>query len=609
MSAESVPGMNGRITDRAVLADADTGDSLGPSVDLVGMARKAIAYLASNPDPLHGYQCRFNYYLLRSPPFDLSALLWGFDVRGIARRDSLIDPIAVGDTESRNDIAFTQMWEMAGSRDGKVPHDKVHERLESYIRTGSGRVGDDVCWIVPYCMSSTIDAPCVSVWTTAKLLQSSADLYGLTRDAHHRQVARRLFEGLRRLASWDSGRAFFSHGSQRLRDDGGFADANDAHYPNLLSGLLRYGERCGDTEALDFARAMAEGFLSDLQPRHFHQPDGSVLGHNHSTMHAVRGVAQLGAATGDWRFLDWAKAAYDYYWSNAFDTGWLPEILSEADHCGHSETCLTADMIETSAWFARAGRPRYWDRVERAVRNYLVPAQFVLTPEVEHLWRQIHHDKPREVIEEGLLQLRDREGGFLSAFTPNDRVFEVPPGRNHHGIAQLRGTRIVLDMMGCCPPEGMRALYTAWANIVTESEGKVLVNMAFDHDCAQAMVKTGMPSKGTLDVEARTAGEFYLRPPSWAPREKVQALRNKSEIAPRWDGPAHDYILFPGVHPGDLMEIRWPLVSFTQTVVARRFSEKDGRIIDVAPYVYRWVGSTVTSVDPKGSWLPLYERR
>jgi hypothetical protein len=525
-------------------------------------------------------------------------------VNEIARRDALIDPIAVGDTESRNDIAFTQMWEMTGSQEGKTAHDKVHERLESYIRSGPGRAGDDVCWVVPYCMSADIEAPCISVWATGKLLHSSSDLFRLTGDTHYQGVARRLFEGLRRLASWDSGRAFYPHGWEMLRDDGTYANGYNGHYPAILSALLRYWEICKDPEALDFARAMAEGFLSDLQPRHLHQPDGRVLGHNHCQMHAVRGVAQLGVVTGDWRCLDWAKAAYDYYWSNAFDTGWLPEGLAELDHCGHSETCLTGDMVELSVWLARAGRPRYWDRVERAVRNYLVPAQFELTPAVESLWRDIHRDKPAKDIEAGIRQLRDREGGFLSALTPNDRVFEVRAGRNHHGVVDHRGTHLVLDMMGCCPPEGMRALYLAWANTVTEHEGTVSVNLSFDHDGPLAAVKTAMPRVGSLKVTARVAKRFQLRPPAWTPRAEVRAFRGGGEVPAVWGGPAYDYLLFGDVRPGEQLEIRWPLVSFTQTVMARR-SNKD-EMVDVAPYTYRWVGSLATGVDPRGTWLPLY---
>lgn len=598
--------MNGQISDIRLLPVEEQQGKLGPPLDLVDMARKSIHYLESNPDPEHQYQCRFNYFLLRNPPFDPSALLWGFDVADISERDKIIDPVAIADTESRNDISFAQMWEMTGAREGANAHDIVHKRLESYIRSGEGKRGDDVCWAVPYCASSDIDAPCVSTWATGKLLQSAAILYGLTGNEHHRKIARRLFEGLYRLAAWDSGRAFYAHSQEALRDDGAYAHAYDGHYPSIIAPLLEYWQRCGDGDALDFAAAMAEGFLSDLQPDHLHRPDGRILGHNHVQMHAARGVAQLGALTGDWRSLEWAKAAYDFYWANAFDTGWMPEGVAEPEHSSHSETCLTADMLEMTVWFARAGRPRFWDRVERMLRNYFVPAQFELTAPLEKIWRDMHRDATPSALEEGIEQLRDREGGFISALTPNDRIFEVPEGQNHHGLAEYRGKRIVLDMMGCCPPEGMRALYLTWANTMTKSDDGVLVNLSLDHDGQLGTVLTEMPRRGVMKVTTKLNCNYYLRPPSWAPRERVRAWRNGSEIDVVWGGPAFDYVLFLDARPKDELTIQWPLVSCSQNIVARRIDRESERTVDMATYNYRWVGNTATAVEPKGKWLPLY---
>jgi hypothetical protein len=607
MRPGSIPGMNGRIEQVRILTDGDASLPTGP--DLVEMARRALCYLHNNPDPAHGYQCRFNYFLLHCPPFDAAALNWMFDVTAAAERSGSLDPIAIGDTESRNDIAFSHMWAITGTRDGQNVQEAVHRRLESYIRSGPGRAGDDMCWAVPYALSSDVDAPCAMPWTTGKLLHSSADLYRLTGEEHYRRVARRLFEGLRRLASWNTGRAFYAHAWPGPRDDGKHVGGYRGHYPSIISPLLNYYRRCRDPEALDFAVAMAEGFLGDLQPEHLHQSDGRVLGHNHVQMHAVRGVAELGALTGEWRYLDWAKAAYDYYWSSAFDTGWLPEVLALPAHCNHSETCLTSDMLEMAVWFARAGQPHLWDRVERTLHNYLVPAQFVLTPAFEALWRLVNCDKTPDELQVGLAQLREVEGGFLSALAPNDRIFQVPSGMTHHGVTELPGRRIVMDMMGCCPPEGMRALYVTWANIVTMVGNDIRVNLAFNHDDPLAAVSTGMPQQGYLQVVPKVEHDFYLRPPSWTPRQQVRVWRRGRPVETIWGGPALDYVVLPRAGVGEALELRWPLVKFDQHVVRRHLEGGEkGQLVEAETYTYRWVGNTITHVEPSGQWLPLYHQ-
>ena len=250
-----------------------------------------------------------------------------------------------------------------------------------------------------------------------------------------------------------------------------------------------------------------KGFLADLQPQHLHQPDGSVRGHNHVLMHAVRGVAELAAETKDVRYLEWAKAAYKYYNDNGFDTGWLPEIRDLPDHNNHSEMCLVGDMTEIELWFARAGWPSYWDRVDRTIRNIVVPGQYVLTPAIERMWREVNQGKSPAEAERSIQLLKDLQGGFLSGLTPNDRIFEVNPKGSHAGTVEYRGRKIVLDMMGCCPPEGMRALYLAWRDTVQETPQGVMVNLAFDRDAPRAKVVSQMPRKGQMTVTAKSEGD------------------------------------------------------------------------------------------------------
>ncbi len=192
----------------------------------------------------------------------------------------------------------------------------------------------------------------------------------------------------------------------------------------------------------------------------------------------------------------------------------------------------------------------------------------------------------------------------MSALTPNDRVFEVNPNGHHDGSVVYRGHQIVCDMMGCCPPEGMRAVYFAWRETVRETPEGIMVNLAFDRDAPQAGVRSAMPRRGQLAVTAKADADFLLRVPGWAPRSAVRARRNGKPVDVCWGGPAMAYVLLPLAKQGETLEIVWPLVKFTQQVSHKIYGGTAER-----SYVYTWIGSTVTAVDPPGQWLPLYGAR
>ena len=583
-----ISGYRGEISSVEMLPDGDP--ALPPGPELPKMAERALHYLGNNPVPENKYQCRFWNMLLLCPPGPLPD----------PEKDPL-DETAVGDTESRNDIAFNQMREMCDSDYGRKAQEEVHKRLVGYLRSTPGQLGDDMCWCYLYASSpSDLDSPYAAPWTTSKLLQSEVDLYRSTGDESHKKLARRIFEGLRKAASWDTGRAFYPNGLQGFKP-GKNARGYEGHYPCVVGPVTYYWRHCGDADALEFARAMAEGFLADIQPHHLHHPDGSVRGHNHALMHAVRGVAELGAETMEPRYLEWAKAAYRYYNDNGFDTGWLPEIRQLPDHNNHTEICLVADMIEIELCLARAGCPSYWDRVDRTIRNVIVPSQFVLTPAVEAMWREVNKDKSPDEVDRSIQLLKDFQGGFVSGPTPNDAVFEVNPKGEHHGSVVYRERKVVFDMMGCCPPEGMRTLYLAWRDTVLDTPHGVLVNLALNRDAPKAKVVSQMPRKGQITVTAKADADFLLRPPGWAPRSAVRARRGGEPIEVQWAGPATAYVLFAKAKPGEILEIVWPLPKFTQQVSHKIF---DGAV--ERTYTYTWIGSTVAAVDPPGEWLPLY---
>jgi hypothetical protein len=555
------PGFRGRI-DRFEIVPGSGAPHPAPAppdeVDLKAMAAGAMHYLAHNPVAEDGYRCRFGIDLLHSPPAP---------ERG--------DPVSLGDTECRMDWEFIFMREISGLEEGRQAEEAIRRRIMGYIRD------DGLCWVPPYCLCGLAsDEPVALTWTTDKVLRTLVELYVRTGDPEAVSRARRLVAGLRGLASWDRGRAYYPGGMGGYDRDGWMyarAGCSDL-YPCILDSVVRYYEATEDPEALAFAQAFAEGMVDGLQDNlgdNRIRPDGSFGGYNcHLHMRAVLGVAHLGAATGDPRLVEWSRRSYDWLMSVGAEWGWFPEG-PPPDGPGHanSETCATGDMADLAARIAAAGHPRYWDDLERFVRNYLRQAQFFPTPAYEALYRETHGECA--ATEAGLRRARDFAGGFVARLAPNSLVL----GRT-------------MNMMGCCPPEGMRALYIAWSNIATESPEGVRVNLCLSRDAPQARVIASGPGGGRLTVVAKVPGRFLLRPPSWAPRAQVAAYRMGRPVPVVWAG---EYIGFADVARGEELAIAFPVARFTQRV------EVAGR-----EYAYGWLGNAVTRVEPAGEGLGLF---
>jgi len=158
-------------------------------------------------------------------------------------------------------------------------------------------------------------------------------------------------------------------------------------------------------------------------------------------------------------------------------------------------------------------------------------------------------------------------------------------------------------MPGCCPPEGMRAIYTTWLNTIerrqksTFGPGGIYVNMSFNRDSKWGRVVSFMPDHGRLTVVAAVRDTFWLRPPRWAPRDGVRAFVNAKSISVDW---VNGYVRFD-VKPGDELSITYPLIGFTHHV--------EGLWPQTAPglkMTFWWLGNMVTRVDPPATKTPLF---
>jgi hypothetical protein len=470
------------------------------------------------------------------------------------------------------DREFIYMREMSGSEEGREVEAAIRKRILGYVRE------DGLSWLPPYCTNCDLgdQEPCAIPWTSEHTILSLVELYTRTGDKQKIILAKKLVNGLKSLASWDTGRAYYPGGMGGWRKSGWIYTGCSDSYPCILESIARYIEVTSDEEALEFAEAFADGIIAGLQTNlgaNRILSDGSFGGYNcHLHMRAVLGIGHLGVLTRNTRYIEWARRVYDFLISQGTDWGWFPESIGRPN----SETCATGDMADLASWLAQAGYSRYWDDLERFVRNYIREAQFFVTPEYEALYHRLHKDHLQEA-EEGIRQARDFEGGFISVLTPNSLIFE---GR--------------VGIGGCCTPEGMRTLHIAWRNVVTESPAGVFVNLLFNREAPQARVVSLAPEVGQLTVIVKKPADFFLRPPSWTPRADVKALRGSKEVPPVWKG---DYVKFENLSKDEELTITFPVLRFSQRVeVASR------------SYIYHWMGSTVTGVDPAGEDLPLFAK-
>lgn len=109
---------------------------------------------------------------------------------------------------------------------------------------------------------------------------------------------------------------------------------------------------------------------------------------------------------------------------------------------------------------------------------------------------------------------------------------------------------------------------------------------------------SSLPDNGRIDVIAKRAGDYLLRPPAWAPRKGVRVTRSGRPVTPEWGGPGLDYVKLNNMHPGETLTLVYPLVTFTQ--VTGHWSSKPDLKLTI-----RWKGNSVIDMTPKGTGLPI----
>jgi hypothetical protein len=506
---------------------------LKDSLDLELMSRWGLNYLTGSVTVESNYASSYGNWPLKSPPFALGG-----------------DLTAIGDSEVRNALAFVLMRKMSGSDYGRVVQQGLMTRILSYQLP---------CGLFAPPAHADTDA----IWSTAWMTRCLIEDFVTTGNGASLDRARRALAAVHRYAIETN-----AHGLLRLAPPAELrVDGQVIHFAYrpldfcIVEPFVRYYEVTGDTNMLATARGLVDGRLAG-----FGNYDS---GHTHSHWHTVIGVAHLAAVTGDPKYAEWVEGQLSKWSGMRTDYGWFEATSGY----GSSETCAVSDLLHVCLYQARAGRTSHYDLVERTVRNYLPQEQFFPDDQTFAALAnaQNYTDRARQIE-----LVRRLQGGFFCRTTPSDRWAEN-----------------TISLEGCCPPTGMTALYLAWKDILRKTDKGFFVNMAFNHDCAEASVVSFLPDHGRVTVVAKINGDFYVRVPGFAPRADTAAWRNGRKMKkPVWSA---DYIVFKSSRKGEELTVTYPLVQFDQQM------KRAG-----TDYTIHWKGNEVTGLNPKGGIWPLF---
>ena len=124
--------------------------------------------------------------------------------------------------------------------------------------------------------------------------------------------------------------------------------------------------------------------------------------------------------------------------------------------------------------------------------------------------------------------------------------------------------------------------------------------MSMNRQHPSADVISFSPSTGKLEVTAKANSTFFVRPPSWSPRETVCAMRNGKTAEIKWSGAQNTYVRFDSVQKGEKLTLEWQVPHFTQTFSALSMPNRTTQLS------IHWLGNTVQSVTPSGRYLPMF---
>jgi hypothetical protein len=269
-------------------------------------------------------------------------------------------------------------------------------------------------------------------------------------------------------------------------------------------------------------------------------------------------------------------------------TGYFPEWIDPSQKGITCETCAVADMVTAGIMLSKLGIDK-WDDVDRWLRNQLVENQMTGTNWLAdgHLdlspfqsLKPMEGDVRRENLSTSYRVAERTVGSFSSWATPNDYV-----GHPDH----LRTSVL------CCSVNGARALYYAWANMLSYDQGKLQLHLLLNRASKWADVCSHIPYEGRVEIHPKRELELVVRIPEWVDPGEV-----KCEVAGRLR--ALDY---------RARYAKVGLIKSDQTVVVNfPIHERTDQVsIQGISYTLIRRGNEVVSIDPPGRYCPFYQDR
>ncbi len=343
----------------------------------------------------------------------------------------------------------------------------------------------------------------------------------------------------------------------------------------LLFGLCRAYELTGSEKA----RELAENYVNHVM---YHSSafleDGSFAsgmefreGHFHSRAVTVLGVIRFAYTFRNERAFAWGRKVYDRALAYGTRAGWFPErIVPERAH--GCETCAVVDMMEAAVWLAKCGLEEYWETAERILRNQLAESQLCsLEVLKEARWRINGQEHTTNEELEAFV------GGFSGWSEPNDLLSKVMHG---------------WDLYLCCCAQGVRGMFNAWSNVVSRKKDAAEIHFLINYGDEELTIRSWLPDFGRLEILSRTDSLIRLRIPEWVEIGSLRILEDGSGRPVRMSG----CYLELNAKKDKVIEITFEVPEFTleETVLG-------------VTYTSTWRGSSVVSISPEGTMIPLYE--
>lgn len=366
----------------------------------------------------------------------------------------------------------------------------------------------------------------------------------------------------------------------------------------LLYGSAQFYRMTGYEPAL----VLTEGMANMTLDRFFNDSDGRwTCYHFHHSLLVLMGMCIYGITTNNYKILkivdscfNWAKEMGDSL------IGYYPEYMpGSKGYLGRQgntlEICELSDMVYIALHLSRAGIGDYWDDIDRWVRNMYAEGQITDAGFYDRIPEKYRQDEvldlpykdtenvPQKSVGAFLGWMRANEGLYIPATDERPQPYlSVPKHPN-------------VSIMHCCTANGTRVFFFVLDSIVTNENDEICVNLLLNCSTKWVDVNSYLPVEGKIVLNIKDIHKVSVRIPEWCNIEDVNVTVKESARKLVFNG---RYVVIDWLTKGDTVVLTFPIKESTMF-----------RVIGEIPYKLVVRGSNVTSIDPGGVALPLFQNQ